>query len=309
MKKKLINATHIEGLLYEHSLEKKVTGSTSKNPGTEYIGGAVKIATDNAITNVIEVHFPYVTATTAKGTQNPTYAVFSNIINGIYKTVMGSSAEEATKLRIDSTISLNEFYIEENGADKLISAKRNSGGFVHVVNALSDDESTRNTFDVDMVITNVRTVEGDEERQIPTKAIVKGAIFDFKKSLLPVEFSAIDPRAIDYFEGLEASAKNPVFTRLKGKQVSEEIVKRIEEESAFGAPSIKEVKRTYKDYVITWAQTNTYEWDSEDGILASELAEAMNNREIYLATLKQNREEWKKAKAAPVAPATAGFNF
>lgn len=309
MKKKLINATHIEGLLYEHSLEKKTAGPKAKNPGTEYISGAIKIATDDAITNIVEVHFSYVTATTKKGTQNPTYALLSNIISGVYKTVMGNNAEEATKLRIDSAIGLDEFYIEENGANKLISRKQNSGGFMHVVNALSDDESTRNIFDVDMVITNVRTVEGDEERQIPTKAIVKGAIFDFKKSLLPVEFSAIDPRAIDYFEGLEASAKNPVFTRLKGKQVSEEIVKRIEEESAFGAPSIKEVKRTYKDYVITWAQTNTYEWDSEDGILASELAEAMNNREIYLATLQQNREEWKKAKAAPVAPATAGFDF
>lgn len=309
MKKKLINATHIEGLLYEHSLEKKTAGQTAKNPGTEYISGAVKIATDDAITNIVEVHFSYVTTTTKKGTQNPTYALLSNIINGVCKTVMGNNDEEATKLRIDSAIGLNEFYIEENGADKLISRKQNSGGFVHVVNALSNDESTRNTFDVDMVITNVRVVEGDEEQQIPTKAIVKGAIFDFKKSLLPVEFSAIDPRAIDYFEGLEASDKHPVFTRLKGNQVSQEIVKPVEEESAFGAPSVKQVKRTLKDYVITWAQVNPYEWDSEATILASEFVEAINNREIHLATLKQNKEEWKKAKAAPVVPVTAGFNF
>lgn len=309
MKKKLINATHIEGLLYEHSLEKKVTGSTSKNPGTEYISGAIKIATDDAITNIVEVHFSYVTATTKKGIQNPTYPLLSNIINGVYKTVMGNSAEEATKLRIDSAIGLNEFFIEENGANKLISRKQNSGGFMHVVNALSDDESTRNTFDVDMVITNVRVVEGDEEQQIPTKAIVKGAIFDFKQSLLPVEFSVIDSRAINYFEGLEASKEHPIFTHLKGNQVSQEIVKRIEEESAFGAPSIKEVKRTVKDYVITWAQTNPYEWDSEATILASEFKEAEDNRNIYLATLEQKREEWKKAKAAPVVPVAAGFNF
>ena len=35
----------------------------------------------------------------------------------------------------------------------------------------------------------------------------------------------------------------------------------------------------------------------KDGILASELAEAMNNREIYLATLKQNRKKSGKSKS------------
>jgi len=53
MKKKLINETHIEGYLYEHSLERKVTGDTSKNPGTEYIRGSISVATDNALTNIV----------------------------------------------------------------------------------------------------------------------------------------------------------------------------------------------------------------------------------------------------------------
>ena len=35
MKKTVYNSTHIEGLLYEHKLEKKVSGDNSKNPGTE----------------------------------------------------------------------------------------------------------------------------------------------------------------------------------------------------------------------------------------------------------------------------------
>ena len=32
MKKKFINETHIEGILYDHKLEKKVTGANSKAP-------------------------------------------------------------------------------------------------------------------------------------------------------------------------------------------------------------------------------------------------------------------------------------
>ena len=48
MKKNILNKTHIEGFLYEHDLELKVTGEKSKNPNTEYIAGSISIATDNA---------------------------------------------------------------------------------------------------------------------------------------------------------------------------------------------------------------------------------------------------------------------
>ena len=47
MKKNLINEAHIEGLLYDHKLEKKVTGPQSKNPGTEFISGTISVATDD----------------------------------------------------------------------------------------------------------------------------------------------------------------------------------------------------------------------------------------------------------------------
>ena len=110
MKKALINNTHIEGLLYEHKLEEKVTGPQSKNPGTKYIAGTVDIATDDALTNIVSVHFSYVTPTTAKGTANATYAILADIISGRHASIMGDGAEKAAKLRIDSAIALNEFY-------------------------------------------------------------------------------------------------------------------------------------------------------------------------------------------------------
>ena len=45
--KKMINTTHIEGLLYEHKLELRESGPNSKNPGTKFIMGTVDIATDD----------------------------------------------------------------------------------------------------------------------------------------------------------------------------------------------------------------------------------------------------------------------
>lgn len=309
--KSMINRTHIEGLLYESTLELKTTGPNSKAPGTQFISGEVRIATDDACVNIVPVHFTYVTATTAKGGQNATFGVLNSIINGTFGSVMGQGKDKAVKLRIDSAIGLNDFYTDRNGEEELVSAKRNEGGFVHKVDAISDDEKTRNTFEADMIITKVTRIEANEERNLPEKVIVKGAVFDFRKSLLPVEFSATNPAAMNYFEGLEASAKNPVFTKVWGRQVSETGVRKIEEESAFGEIKVREVPTSHKDWVITGASKEPYLWDDESTITAAELTEAMAGRETNLATIKQRWKEYRATQGAGAAAAPSGqtFNF
>jgi hypothetical protein len=311
MKKNMNNATHIEGYLYEHDLALKESGPNSKNPGTEYIAGTVNIATNEAKDNIVPVHFTYVTATTKKGKPNATFGILKDIIDGKLGSIMGGNVDNPAKLRIDSAIGLNEWFTDRNGQEELVSVKRNEGGFVHTTNSLNDLESNRNTFRVDMLITGVKHIDADEERGYPEKAIVKGAIFNFRNELLPVEFSTVHPGAISYFEGLEASSKNPVFTEVRGEQISETIVKRIEEASAFGGMSVREVKNSRKDWVITWAAEETYEWDSEESITAAEVQKAMADREIALAAMKQQADEWKAKKSAgqTAAPATGGFNF
>ena len=311
MAKKMLNSTHIEGTVYQHSLELKVSGPESKNPGTEFISGSLEIATDNAGVNIVPVHFTYVTATYAKsGKTNDTYSALKNFIDGVYKTIMKDGADVATKVRIDSAIALNEFYTDRNGKEEFVSVKRNEGGFVHIVSSVDETESKRNTFDCDIVITNVRRIEADDEKNTPEKAIVKGAIFNFRNDLLPVEFSVLAPGAMDYFENLGATQSTPVFTHIRGQQISETIVRRIEEEGAFGEPSVREVKNTRKDFVITWAARETYEWDSEDSLTAAEFKEFIANRETTLATLKQRNEAYKASKGqTAAAPASGGFDF
>ena len=311
MKKTMINQTHIEGVLYEHNLEAKVSGETSKNPGTPFIAGTISIATDDAMTNIVPIHFSYVTATFGSGKPNDTYTTLSNIVNGTFGTYMKDGADKAVKLRVDSALGLNEFYTERNGKEELVSAKRNEGGFVHKVDALDEDEKVRNTFKADMVITCVTHMDGDDEKGLPEKCVVKGAIFDFRKSLMPVEFSATNPNAMRYFEGLEASQKNPVFTCVWGRQVSETIVKQIRTESAFGEDEVREVKNTRRDFVITGASKEPYLWDDESSITAVELNEAIQKREVDLAAMKKRQDEYRASKAAPkaAAPAAGGFNF
>ena len=311
---KLKNETHIEGYLYEHALEMKESGPNSKNPGTKFITGTISIATDEACLNIVPVHFTYVTATTAAGKPNATFTTLLNIVEGAYKTCMGAGKAEAVKLRIDSAIGLNEFFSDRNGKEELVSAKRNEGGFVHVVtDGLAEKESDRNIFKCDMLITNVRHVDGDDEKNLPEKCIVKGAIFDFRKSLMPVEFSAVHPNAIAYFEGLDASNTNPIFTQVWGRQVSETIVRTITEESAFGDALVREVKSSRKDWVITGARPEPYVWDDESTMTAAEVNEAMKAREVTLAAMKTRQDEYKASKGAVPAkatvPANSSFNF
>lgn len=308
--KKMINRTKIEGYLYQHTLELKESGPNSKNPGTQFISGNVDIATDEAMTNVVTVHFTYTTATTGSGKTNATFNVLKDIIDNKLCNVMAHGADNAAKLSIDSAIGLNEFYSDRNGTEELVSAKRNEGGFVRVVSSLNEDENMRNTFDCDMVITQTRLIEADEEKNLPEKLILKGAIFDFRNSLLPVEFSVLNPNAISYFEGLGVSSTSPVFTRLQGRQISEIITRTVTQESAFGAPIVKNYSSTRKDYVITWAAAEPYAWDDEESITANEMKEVMANRETYLATLKSRQDEYKASRnQAPAAPAQGGFNF
>jgi topoisomerase IA-like protein len=120
----------------------------------------------------------------------------------------------------------------------------------------------------------------------------------------------LNPNAINYFEGLEATDKNPVFTRIRGRQISETVVKQIEETSAWGDTSIRTVKNSRKDFVITWAASEPYIWDDESSITAAEMAKLLSEREVYLATMRTRNEEYKASKRQPAAaPAAAGFNF
>lgn len=309
---KVKNETHIEGILYEHALEAKVTGPNSKAPGTNFISGTISIATDDAMTNIVPVHFTYVTEKTSKGGVNATYSLLQNIIDGVVGTYMQDGADKAAKLRVDSAIGLNEFYTDRNGKEELVSVKTNEGGFVHTTNVLAEKETDRNTFKCDMVITQVTHIDADDERKTPEKAIIKGVVFNFRNEILPVEFTATNAGAMAYFEDLGATASNPVFTKVWGRQVSEVIKREIREESAFGEDSVREVQSTRKDFVITGAAKEPYEWDSEDTILASELTTAIANRETYLATMKQRRDEYKASKGQATSAAVSSkteFNF
>ena len=298
--RKNINTEHIEGRVYQHSLELKESGPNSKNPGTKYISGNLNIAVDEDGMNVITIHFTYVTAVTSKGNKNSTFTTLNKIIDNPENTWITGGKDNAFKVKVDTALALNDFYANDG---TLVSAKRNEGGFVSFVNELCPIED-RNTFQMDMVINRVQRVAADEEKGIKEDYLkLCGAVFNFKNDLLPVEFIVKNVTGIVYFENLDISPKNIVYTKVWGHINNQVLKTQKVEESAFGDTFVIPQERQIREWVITGTAKVPYDFGDESVLTEKELTEAMQNREVYLADVKKRQDEYNASKQASNTPA------
>ena len=300
--RKAQNTERVEGYIYQHDLSvKQVQNQASSNFGKDFISGNLEVATDEEGLNVIKVHFTYVTETNKSGNKNATYTVLKKIIDE-NKTWTAVGKENALKVRVDTALALNDFY---NNNDELVSAKTNEGGFVTIINQLAE-EKLRNTFSADMVITNVSHIEKDEEKNIEEDYVsVRGAIFNFRNDLLPVDFKVKNAEGMKYFEGLGATNSNPIYTKVWGKIISTTITRTSEVESAFGEAAVRTYSNSNKEWIITGTAKVPYDFGDENILTAEELTKAAQNREVYLAEVKKRAEDYKANRAAGNTTATA----
>ena len=300
MKKKFINSEVIEGYVYQVKLEeKKVQNQTSANFGKDFINGSLFIATDEDGLNVVEVHYSYVTPTTSKGQPNRTYSALKAIMAG--PTWIENGKDAATKVKAEPALAVNDFYDREGN---LVSAKRNEGGFISIVNTINPEVSQRATFTTDIVITSVKRIEANEEKHIKEDYDeIRGVVFNFKGDIIPVDFRIRNPEGMSYFEDLDASPSTPVFTKVWGKIVSETTTVTYEEKTAFGEPSVRTVQRTTKEYLVNGASAELGEFDTDETITKEELKKAMQDREVHLAEVKKSQEEYAASKGATTTSA------
>ena len=308
--RKIENRETINGYLYQCNVVKKITGENSKNPGTPFFSGNLDIAVDEEGLNVISVHFTYVAPQYSSGKTNNNFAILERIVESPERTWVASGKESAFKLNVDASLALNDFY---NAQNVLVSSKKNEASFISIVNELKP-ESERNTFRTDMVITKVKRVEADPERYIDKDYVtVGGAVFDFRNALLPVEFVVRNESAMNYFEDLSPSSREPVFTKVWGRINS--TTKRVEkrEESAFGEDAITTYERTSREWLITGAAKVPYEFDNDsEDLTVAELTKAQQDREVYLADVKKRQDEWTSRKVSPhgvTVKESDGFDF
>lgn len=300
--KKMINTATIEGRVYKHELAIKTVQKQGENFGKQFINGKVSIATDEEGINIVDVFYRYVTPLTKANAENNTYKALEKIING--PTWINDGKDSATKVKLTPSIALNDFYVTEGDTERLVSAKRFEGGFVNIVDKLAD-VADRNNFWVDMFITNTTRIEANEEKRTPEYVSVRGAVFNYKNDILPVDFVVTNPAGMTYFENLDATPAEPVFTKVWGKMISEVRVEEITEESAFGEPAVRTVERTDKKWVLTGTATTPYDFGDEKVLTVADVQKASQDRQTYLAEVKRQNDEYKAQKAA--GQASGGF--
>lgn len=301
--RRILNRAHVEGILFQHDLEvKTVQNETSANYGKEFISGIVEVAVDEEGLNVIPVHFTYVTETTNSGKKNSTYTALKRIIDED-KSIVSVGKDEAFKVRIDTALALNDFYSNE----QLVSVKTNEGGFLSIVNTLCN-EKERNTWEADMVITGCNIIEADPERNIDEDYMqIRGAIFNFRNEVLPMDFVLRNKDGFKHFEDMEASPSNPTFTKVWGRINCLTKTTTVEEETAFGEAAVRTYERKVKEWEITGTpKVIPYEFGREEDLTVEELTKAMQDREIKLAEIKKRNDEYKAQKAAGSGPSITG---
>lgn len=316
------NSITIQGRVYSfgeangrNMLEvKTVKNEKSDNFGKEYISGTIQVAVDEAGLNVIPVHYTWVTPTTKAGGTNNTFVALKSLIdNG--KTWIKDGKDAATMVKLEPSFALNDFYINENGEDRLVSSIVHEGGFASIVNTLPENEAERSHFRCDMVITNVQRVEADEEKGVDEHCTLRGAVFNFRKELLPLTFIVKNPNGMNYFENLGVSGSEPVYTWVEGVINCNTVKNEVKEETAFGGESVRSFEKKVKEWLVVRASQNPYDFGEEGILTGEELTKAMQDRQVKLAEEKKRSEEYKAQKnnpvAAPAAPQAkaGGFNF
>lgn len=282
MKQKWMNSVTVQGYIFSHTLQNR----TSKK-GVPYISGIIRVATDESASNVVDVHFGYVTETFGKsGKSNQSYSVLQNIIDNSKTWEM--FGEGSTKVRISGNVDVNDFYNREG---ELVSAKRVSGSFVHVIDNMPNGGFVG--FNVDMIISGCVERERDD---MPSYLDLRGYVFNFRNDILPITLSVHEQSGIDYFLGQDISNNNPMVTNVRGEIISTTIVQETEIEGAFGAPQVRTSTREFRAWDVTWAAPEPQEWDDESTITKKELKQALADREVYLAEQKQRQEEYRNNK-------------
>ena len=294
--KKMINKSHIEGILYESTLEERDSKST---PGTKYISGklSIEVAEDNVIT--VEI---FENEITKAGKRNQKYDKLQSLIGA--NSIVTTGRDTAVCLKIDSALSLNDWYPQ----GELVSTLRNFNGFINFISV--GEMKPQATFQADMLITSTMDdMDRDENGDfVPNGALkVKGYIFDFANRIMPVEFLVENEAGVNYFRDLEPNT----FTKVWGKQVTQSETIRKVEESAFGDDKVIEFTNTRRKFVITGTNKEPYMFGEEGILTVQEVQDAIANRNVYLADKKAQSENKASASTESVVknPSTATFTF
>lgn len=302
-----VNSETIEGRVYQHNLVmKKVENQASKNYGKDFISGTIDVAVDDACREILQVHYTFVTETTKTGAANISFTNLKTIMDS-GKTVMTDGAEVATKVRLTPSAALNDFYPQ--GSSELVSTPRHEGGFVSIIRGdLNPNEAQRHRFEFDTLMLSCNRVEANPERGIDSDYLtINCAIFNFKNDILPFTLVAKTKGAIDYFESVGMSPSTPFYTHVWGSIENTTVKSEKHIPTAFGDDVVEMSERRVREWVITRAAAEPFEFGNPDVMTAADIQKALENRNIALADIKKRSEDYYTTKNGYASTSFSGI--
>ena len=173
---KSYNALDMKGRLFNYSLE---TIDTDKG---EAISGEVSVEVDAEGTVATMRFFGYPTYNSGK--PNKTYAVLDDMLAGNYKTVV-DHGEDADWISCIGSINVSYFVSKASSADDdLARAQKMRGAFINP----NKEKKYSNKWKLDMLVTNIREIDADEEKKMPRFVKVGGSfVDDYHERLMEVQ--------------------------------------------------------------------------------------------------------------------------
>lgn len=295
MKKTLNNVT-VEGLVYESTLEAKVSKA-----GKNYINGELRVQVTD--TNIVSVGF-YEGELTKAGASNSKYVTLMTFMNNL-KTVLNDGADAATGVSIKSSnLRPEEYTVQELPRINWRKAIQ-QGGFVNVTPQAKLKPQAMFKNDV-MVLASIREIDeatGEEKPYLTVKTF----IFDYANNITPFDFVVYNPRGIEYFQSMTPNTFTSIWGNIESNTVKTQVVT----DNAFGEALVTETERTTKQWVVTGVNTVPY---GEDQMTLEDWNTCLQNRATFIANKIADEKERAANKAqgqintAPQnQPGTSGF--
>ena len=221
------------------------------------------------------------------GKANRQYEIMAEMIAGNYKTVV-ANGDSATWVNITGSFDTSYFMPRgEKDIDNMACSQRMRGAFIN--NYTSSKKEYKNSWNVDMLITNVRSVDADEEKGLAAYVEVKGYwIDDYNERVADLKLQARDEAAMAYISGLEASKDVPYYVNVRGglRKVERVSIRK----NAFG----EDEKETYSStqYVITAMDPDPYDFYDDSIMGEAAYKELVDSLETF------KREQFEKQQSA-----------
>lgn len=263
------NALDMKGRLFDYTLE------ADENDKGALIKGEIKLEVDEAGT-VVTLRY-HVNEKTNAGKINKTYGVLEDMLAGNYKTVT-ADGDEAAWFALTGNIDVS-YFIGRNSSDgELVRSQKLRGGFVND----NKEKKYLNKWKLDFLITDVKEIDADAEKQLDRFVKVSGYLVDdYRKRVMEVQFQARSEKAMDYIlANISPSFDNPYFVATWGSIVK--MSRLVVRKNAFGED--EEDSYDSIQWAIVGMNPEAYAFGDEAVMTTDEYAE-------FRANLEEHKEE------------------